>query len=544
MNPHIKKIVGLLKTGKPEQQMAAAIILGELKPKDREAVRFLGQALESSPRPVRLVSIEAIGKIGLPVGLHFLMPLLEIEDGDVRGKTLEALAAFGPKAVPSVAKRLVDAPPPVRRALITVLSRIRGRESLEALLSLVQQAHPEAAREAAQALSAVAAAVPKPERSSIRSHVEKILKGSPKKVQPATLSASLTLLGTFGDASSGPLILRLAGSGYPEAVRREALLALGAALRGTALSPKILSGIFGLLTDRASQALTAAALEVLYRMEFPASAGESLMGLLEARDPAVRRFAARKLGSVGGVKAAKRLVALLADPDSSLRDAAADSLSRLPEAAAMLLDQLARQSDVHKAWAIAHILKNHATKIQKGGLKDLTRKGIELILKDERVWEPFLHVVRHADSRMLHNALLAEADRLKKQRRYDEAEAVLRPLLRTEQFDPEARFELALTSLKASANREGVSPRTPDSPLDLFRQLARDPGFPLLQRLRKERIHLDSEDLYWLGFHLAEGTGDEKSLGAELLKMVSQKEGKSKLGRNARNKLRLEGLGA
>jgi len=121
---------------------------------------------------------------------------------------------------------------------------------------------------------------------------------------------------------------------------------------------------------------------------------------------------------------------------------------------------------------------------------------------------------------------------------------VLKPLLRTEQFDPEARFELALTSLKASAHREGVSPRTPDSPLDLFRQLARDAAFPLLQRLRKERIHLDSEDLYWLGFHLAEGAGDEKSLGAELLKMVSQKEGKSKLGRNARNKLRLEGLGS
>jgi len=32
-------------------------------------------------------------------------------------------------------------------------------------------------------------------------------------------------------------------------------------------------------------------------MEFPAVAGESLMALLEARDPAVRRFAARKLAA-------------------------------------------------------------------------------------------------------------------------------------------------------------------------------------------------------------------------------------------------------
>jgi hypothetical protein len=63
-----------------------------------------------------------------------------------------------------------------------------------------------------------------------------------------------------------------------------------------------------------------------------------------------------------------------------------------------------------------------------------------------------------------------------------------------------------------------------------------------MQRMRKEKIHLDSEDLYWLGFHLAEGPGDEKLLGAELLKMVAHREGKSKLGRNARNKLRLEGF--
>jgi len=69
---------------------------------------------------------------------------------------------------------------------------------------------------------------------------------------------------------------------------------------------------------------------------------------------------------VGGVKASRRLIALLSDPDSSLRDASADSLSRLPEAAGLLLDELSRQSDVHKAWALAHILKNHAAKIPKG----------------------------------------------------------------------------------------------------------------------------------------------------------------------------------
>ena len=543
MNPYIRKILALLKGGRPEQQLAAAIMLGELRPKDREAVRLLGQALEAGSKPVRLASIEALGKIGLPAGLPFLMPLLAIEDGDVRTKALEALSAFGPRAVPAVAKRLEEAPPTVRRALITVLARIRDRHATDALLSLIQTAHPEASREASQALTAQAASIPKAERRTLRAHVERILKGPPKKVQPPTLSAGLALLGAFGDPGSAPLILRLAGPGYPESVRREAILALGAALRGTTLPPKILAGLMALLADKAPQSLTTTMLEVLYRLDFPSGAAEPLMGLLEARDPSVRRFAARKLGSVGGMRASKRLVALLSDPDPSLRDAAADSLSRLPEASALLMDDLVRQSDVHKAWNIAHILKNHAQKIPGAALKVLAKKGIDLILKEERMWEPYLHVVRSADPKMLYGALMAEAARLKRLSRYDEAEAVLKPLLRTEQFDAEARFELALTSLKASANREGVSPRSPDSPLDLFRQLAKDPTFPLLQRIKKEKTHLDSEDLYWLGFHLAEGTADEKSLGAELLKMVVTREGKSKLGRNARNKLRLEGLG-
>ena len=77
---------------------------------------------------------------------------------------------------------------------------------------------------------------------------------------------------------------------------------------------------------------------------------------------------------------------------------------------------------------------------------------------------------------------------------------------------------------------------------DLAVKLARDATFPIMQRIRKEKNHLDSEDLYWLGFHLAEGAGEEKSIGADLLRMVAQKEEKTKLGRNARNKLRLEGL--
>lgn len=542
MNVQTRKIVGLLKKDRAEHQMAAAIVLGELRVRDKEAVRALGQALGSSSKPVRLACVDSLGKIASTAGLPFLMPLLEIEDAEMRSKALESLSAFGPKAVTFISKKLTDSPPTVRRALVTVLARIGDKRSTDALLSLIQAGHPDASREAAHALSERSAGMTRVERRAIKARVERILRAPARKTHPPTLSAGLEMLGAFGDTSSVPLILKLAGPGYPEGVRKEALMAVGAAMKGTTVNMKVLEGIFALLTDKAPHSLTTTALEVLYRLELPKGSATQLMKLLTARDPAVRRFAARKLGTLGGIRAARKLVPLLSDPDPSLRDAVADSLSRMPESVMLLMEELERQTDVHKAWAVAHILKNHAQKIPKPTLKSHIRKTVDLMLKGERIAEPWMHVARHAGAKLLYTALMSRVSRLKRSRRYAEMDALLRPMLRTEEFDTNARFELALASLRATANMEGISPRAPDSPLALFKQLARDATFPFMQRIRKEKSHLDSEDLYWLGFHLAEGAGEEKSIGAELLRMVAQKEGKSKLGRNARNKLKLEDL--
>lgn len=542
MNAQTRKIVDLLKKERPEHQMAAAIVLGELRARDQEAVKALGQALGSSSKPVRIACVEALGKIGATSGLPFLMPFLEIEDAEMRSKALESLSAFGPRAVTFISKKLTDSPPTVRRALVTVLARIGDKRSTDALLTLIQSGHPDASRESAHALSERATGMTRTERRAIRARVERILRAPARKTHPPTLSAGLELLGAFGDTTSVPLILKLAGPGYPEGVRKEALMAVGAAMKGTTVSMKVLSGIFALLTDKAPHSLTTTALEVLYRLELPKGSSTQLIKLLEARDPAVRRFAARKLGNLGGIRAARKLVPLLSDPDPSLRDAVADSLSRMPESVMLLMEELERRTDVHKAWTVAHILKNHAQKIPKPTLKVHIKKTVDLMLKGERIAEPWMHIARHAGPKLLYSALMNRTSRLKRAKRYAEMDALLRPMLRTEEFDANARFELALASLRATANMEGVSPRAPDSPLALFKQLARDGSFPFMQRIRKERAHLDSEDLYWLGFHLAEGAGEEKSIGAELLRMVAQKEGKSKLGRNARNKLKLEDL--
>ena len=54
---------------------------------------------------------------------------------------------------------------------------------------------------------------------------------------------------------------------------------------------------------------------------------------------------------------------------------------------------------------------------------------------------------------------------------------------------------------------------------------------------------LTPEQLYYLGFNFVESAeDDEREFGADLLRMVAAKSPSSKVGRIARNKLRLAGV--
>lgn len=544
MNETLSRICALLRSQKPEHQMAAALVLGELGLKDPGVVKALSAALAAGPRQMRLLILDTLARVASPLAVAGLLPLIEAPDEEVREKATRTLIAIGPAAIKPIAKQILDATPAARRALIAVLSRVKTTDSVHSLVSLAGSGHPEAAREAAGALVSLSRAMTRPEQTKVRAMAEKILKTPPDKAPAGSLSAALHVLATVGQPGGAQALLRLTAGKYPETVRRDALLAISGVLKGGPITPGVLSGILPIITDGPSPALRSAALEALGTVKLPASSLESLLKLLDHRDPAVRRFAARRLSAdgLGGLKACRRLIALLADADPSLRDAASESLGKLAEAGALLIEDLAGCDEVHRGWALAHILKRHVDRLRRPAVRVLFDRAVQALVHDERVWEPLLYVVRHHDPKLMYEWLMEEAARLKKARKYSEAEACLRPLSSGEHFDSEARYALALAGIKAARLRGAGASQGAGNPIDLFRHLVRDPAFPLLERLKKERGHLETEDLYYLGFTLAEGTRAEKEVGGELLKLVAARAGASKLGRSARNKLRSEGL--
>jgi len=53
---------------------------------------------------------------------------------------------------------------------------------------------------------------------------------------------------------------------------------------------------------------------------------------------------------------------------------------------------------------------------------------------------------------------------------------------------------------------------------------------------------LEAEDLFFLGFHFVEKTGSEKQFGQEVLQLLMKRSPRSKQAKDAKSKLRSQGL--
>ncbi len=138
MNEIFKTITNLLEAGKPELQVAAAQILGELRVKDPNVVRALAQGLRRSPVLARFC-VDALAKIqtdeATEVVARAAVELDALGDhaahlvGDLGSHAHAVLAAAYPEAVIEQ-----------RRRILQMLSRHVSKESQKAFNWAI---HPE-----------------------------------------------------------------------------------------------------------------------------------------------------------------------------------------------------------------------------------------------------------------------------------------------------------------------------------------------------------------------------------------------------------------
>lgn len=319
------------------------------------AVADLVPLLQDPEWTVRQAAAQALGAIGAPACVGPLLAAVKQADdlrdqagaAVVRGAVVSAIGRIGAEAVPQLLEALQDKHLRLRECAIEGLGAAGGPAAAEGLRRALSDDRSAVRQAAAPALARAAGAAAVPALAAALSHKD-----------PATRRAAAQALGTVpGTAAVDALRTALPDRERP--VRDAVVAALAAASTPESIEA-LLGGLRGPdrdLRQAATTALRAAhwtpssaaqrAVRAVLDGRFADAAAEGpvavefLVPALGEREARTRREAAEALGTLADASAGPALAALLADPDSAVRDAAVVAIAAIgPAAAAALLDPL------------------------------------------------------------------------------------------------------------------------------------------------------------------------------------------------------------
>jgi hypothetical protein len=263
--------------------------------------------------------------------------------------------------------------------------------------------------------------------------------------------------------------------------------------------------------------------------------------LLDAPDPAARHFAMEKFGDRDRPEVAEALVRQLRHADQVLRTAALERLAKLDSGRAALARALLEASNPDEAWSLARaqmpFARDHAAALRTR----LFNQACTYLEKNDRRADALLALLREADARRLRDQLEERGLALRKKKKYAEAFIYLRLLTRDPACGEAMRFEYAGTALKLSSKDPAAESRANDPALHQFAGLVHRHETEPIAMVEKAKW-LDNDDLFYLGFHFAEGKAPEKDFGADVLRLLIKRAGKTKIAKDAKSKLRSQGL--
>jgi hypothetical protein len=530
----VEKIITLLQDEAIEKQIAAAIVLGELRAKKPEAVEGLAKQLGSEVPLLQRHALEALARIGAKRALKAVFPLLAASDADVRRAAARTVASVGDEVVPLIRARMGTAGPEERRALDAVLAEVGGKEAFHTLLAGLASAEGEAANAAAVAMRQRIKVADARQRRTYLSEVERFLAQQKKtKGPPSAVAAALKILGYLEDESAvGTLLAYAKSPKEAPSVRQEAFIALRFAL-GKKTPASVVDALVG-AAESPDRTLAQTALHTLGGLELPEGLARNLEKLLAHPDPERVRFVVELLGRQKGGDALKVLVNTVCTMERRRAEMAAQALEGRVEAVPLLAKALLETKDVDRAWVMRNVLRPLAQKVAPAMRKQLLAKAMDRLRDGERGWEALLDVVRDSDPEAVTEALRALAMKLRRAGNVDKSLTVMRLLCRSERATDDDRYGLASVELARGQRDTRPAARAGDEALRLLGSLIHR-GYDVAKALRGDRA-LSLDEIYYVGFHFVE---EGHPLGEELLSEVVKKGGRAKVARMAKNKLTL-----
>jgi HEAT repeat protein len=417
-----------------------------------------------------------------------------------------------------------------------VLSAVRGKAALKGLLQMLGSGTDESNKTICDLLTPALREMSAKEQESFYDDLEAFAAKLDVKQQRPAIVSSMRLFGQLGRPQARRWLFKFIGSDHHAAVRGHALVALLRCLREQDLRREEYAKLLPILEEAEFSEATRLTLELLDAHDLPDDSRALLGKLMQSPHSDLQKFALRKMGDVGTPATVRTLVEQLGDPDYRKRDVAAGSLRKIPEARAALIKELIGCEDASKAWSIAELLPSFEGKWRRDILDALWKRLLRAIENEERIQTAFLHVLKQADGEFAYRQLAEQGAKLVKAKKYKEAVGFLTPLRDFADFKPENKFHLASAQLKLHSHTVASNKNHPA--VEILGELYRNSAYPVFDALKKEKS-LAPEDLFALGFSLAERTGRERGLGVDLLEHVAAKFPRNKIGKNAKNKLKL-----
>jgi hypothetical protein len=541
-NP-VDRIVRMLADEAVEKRIAAALVLGELGVKSSPAITGLRGLLREDSAPLRRHGLEALTKVGAASKvLDDILPLLGARDEDVRTAAVEAVASAGDGVLSHLKARVEDAGPVERRAIDSILSRLGGKEAFGALLERLAS-DASSARSVAIEMRGQIKAADGTTRRSYRAQLEKYLARYGKDADRTdSVAAALKVLGYLEDDRTVPLLIGYAKDPKraPQ-VRQEALIAMRFALGQKAGASKVVEALVRAAEDD-DRTLAQTAIMTLATLPMTPKIAESFLRLAAHPDISRANIAIQKLGSETGDDATDALIEVIGGGDGQRADLATDALRRkLADEPAAVIGKLAaaltKVDDAERARRLRGLILPHVTALPPKDARALVTGSVRAAADGRAGWREAVDVAMRADPNRATSGLREVAAALRKGRKTTREREVLGALVRADRATDDDRYRVASLELAESKLDTRPAARRGDHAIQGLERLARS-EFDLVAALRKDRS-LALEQLYYVGFHFIEGGS---SLGEELLEEVVAKAGRKKIGKAAKNKLKLAGL--
>lgn len=536
MKDILKDIVRLLREGTPELQVAAAQVLGELRPTDHGVVEGLAEQLHrGDERILGRYLLTALSQIGTPEAVATLVGRLANGDA-LSDQVAHLLASMGEVAHKPLADLFVEAGPDLRPRILEIFGKHVGKDAIRVLREALVD--PDYTVRAADGLVGSADELSAAQAKDLKSRLTKLLAGKTLELPAPCAAQVLRVIAVLDPAGSRVTLIKFAAAEYPLEVRRQALFSLAE----IALTPTQVKGLLGLLEDPSSKEVLAELSAVLESVEaWPDGCLPALKKLVQSKSPSMRLLALRALRSCHTAEVGKISMRYLHHQDASYRDAAVAALSENSKAVDLLVRALSTERDPDKIRVVAELLSGHGDAVPKKTLASLVEKTCKLISADDALGETYFQMVMAIDGPAAADAIVDKALRMRRARRLPESLALLARVSQTEFAPDEGRYQLAVARLlfDSQGANDGEA-QVGDAAMGYISMLVRS-GFPVLDRIRKENM-LEPAALLRVGGHFAEAVGDERRFAFELLQHLSERHSKDRTGEQARMILRSEGF--